>query len=195
VLSRGAVVADRSGSTQEGKASTRNDRPRSAVPAPLTLVMHLAKAIFEPPTLLTIRRRVGQTIADLVFQVSQVLAMLPALPIVVPFPVLWAHPGHPRYRDLRVRLPRRPRLSIDCLGESDQGQQRSRRNKPELHFVYSQGDTDSAKSSSTSVNAWLSGGFRSGGSATVSAFCRCRCRRPHWLGNPPPGGSAALTRS
>jgi hypothetical protein len=29
--------------------------------------MHLAKAIFEPPTLLTIRRRVGQTIADLVF--------------------------------------------------------------------------------------------------------------------------------
>ena len=127
------------------KRRIRNDRARSAIPAPRTFLMRLAKTIFQSPAHFTIRWRVGQMFADLGFLAPHVLAMLPALPIVVPFPVLRTHPGHPRYRDLRVRLPRRPRLSIDCLRENDRGQQRSRRNKPEPHFVYSQGDTDSAK--------------------------------------------------
>jgi hypothetical protein len=63
--------------------------------------MHLAKTIFQSTSLLTIRRRVGQSLADLVFLVSQVLAMLPPLPIVIPLlPVLRADSGSPRYWDL-----------------------------------------------------------------------------------------------
>jgi hypothetical protein len=58
--------------------------------------MHLAKTIFQPPPLLTIRR-IGQTLADLVFLVSQVLAMLPSLPIVIRLlPALRADSGYPR---------------------------------------------------------------------------------------------------
>jgi hypothetical protein len=96
--------------------------------------MHLAKAIFQPPALFAIRRGVGQTIADLVFYVSQVLAMLPALPIAIPLPVLRARSGHPRYRDLHIRLSRRPPLSTDRLRERAREQQRSERGKGELHL-------------------------------------------------------------
>ena len=81
------------------------------------MVMHLAKAIFQPPALFAIRRGVGQTIADVVFYVSQVLAMLPTLAIAIPLPVLRARSGHPRYRDLHIRLSRRPPLSTDRLRE------------------------------------------------------------------------------
>jgi len=96
---------------------TRNDPSRSAFPAARALVMHLAKAIFQPPALFAIRRGVGQTIADVVFYVSQVLAMLPTLAIAIPLPVLRARSGHPRYRDLHIRLSRRPPLSTDRLRE------------------------------------------------------------------------------
>ena len=79
------------------KLSTRNDCARSAIPAPFTFVMHLAKTIFQSSPLLTIRRRVGQTLTDLMFLVSQVLAMLPPLPIVIPLlPALRADSGYPR---------------------------------------------------------------------------------------------------
>jgi hypothetical protein len=66
------------------------------------------------------RRRVGQTLADLVLFVSQVLAMLPSLPIMVPLlPVLRAHSGYPRYWDLYIGLPWKRSLRIDCLRERD----------------------------------------------------------------------------
>jgi hypothetical protein len=111
------------------KLSTRNDCVRSAIPAPLTFVMHLAQTIFQSPPLLTIRRRVGQTLADLVFLVSHVLAMLPSPRL----PALRADSGYPGYWDLYVGLPRKRSLSIDCLRERAREQHHSKSGKSELH--------------------------------------------------------------
>jgi hypothetical protein len=80
--------------------------------------MHLAKTIFQSPPLLTVGRCIGQTLADLMFLVSQVLAMVPPLSIVIPsLPALRANSGYPRYRDLYVGLPRNWGLRIDRLRE------------------------------------------------------------------------------
>jgi len=95
--------------------------------------MHLAKTIFQSPPLLTIRWRVGQAFPDLVLLVSQVLAMLPSLPIVFPLlPVRRAGSGYPRYWDLYVGLPRKMGLRINCLRERAR-EQRSKHGKAELH--------------------------------------------------------------
>jgi hypothetical protein len=100
--------------------------------------MHLAKTIFQSPPLLTIRRRVGQTLADLVFLVSHVLAMLPPLPIVFPLlPALGADSRYPGYWDLYVGLPRKRSLSIDRLRERAPEQHHSKRGKAELHVHHS----------------------------------------------------------
>jgi hypothetical protein len=71
-------------STKAAPAVRRLFTTRSSLPAPLTFVMHLAQAILQSFSLLTIRRRVGQTFADLVFSVPKALAMLPPLSIVFP---------------------------------------------------------------------------------------------------------------
>jgi hypothetical protein len=98
--------------------------------------MHLAKTIFQSPPLITIRRRVGQTFADLVLLVSQVLAMLPSLPIVIPLlPAPRAGSGYPRYRDLYVELTRKGSLSIGCLSERAREQHRVSAAKPNFMFI------------------------------------------------------------
>ena len=73
-------------------------------PAPLTLVTNFAKLTLQSSSLLTIGWRIGQTIANIVFSVSEALAVLA---IVAPFlPALRVHSGYPRERNLNVGLPR-----------------------------------------------------------------------------------------
>ena len=74
----------------------------SAIPAPFTLVMYLAKPILESFSLFP-GARVGQATAKVVFCVPKALAVLP---IVAPLlPALRANSGDPGDRNLNVGLP------------------------------------------------------------------------------------------
>jgi hypothetical protein len=79
----------------------------------MTLVTHFGKLILQSSLLLTIRirRRVGQTIADVVFPVSEALAMLPPVPTGV-LSLLRADTGYPWDGNLNVGLRRGRGLGI-----------------------------------------------------------------------------------
>jgi len=86
----------------------------SAAPAALTLVMHFAKPMLQSLSLFTVGRHVGQSLANVVFSVSEPLAVLPALPIVARLLAgLWAKSGYHGDRDLNVGLRGRRALSKD----------------------------------------------------------------------------------
>jgi hypothetical protein len=76
----------------------------SATSAPLTLVMHFAKPIFQSFSLFAKGRRVGQALANVVFPVPKPLAVSPIVARLLPR--LRAKSGYPRDRDLNVGLPR-----------------------------------------------------------------------------------------
>ena len=96
----------------------------SAIPAPFALVTHFAKLTLQSSSLLTIRWRVGQTIAKIVFSVSGALAVLA---IIAPLlPALRADSGYPRNRNLNRGLPRGWGLRIgwhlrECACEQKRG--------------------------------------------------------------------------
>ena len=144
----------RQGVTRAAHASVRSRAAprlltiRSPIAAPLTFVMHLAQAMLQSFSVLTIRRRVGQTFVELVFLVPKALTVLPPLPIM--FPPLrarrrgnsWNSRYRHRYRDLNVGLSwgrslvglRWGRvLSIDCLREGACEQKRGECGKAGLH--------------------------------------------------------------
>jgi hypothetical protein len=82
-------------------------RPILATVAQLALVMHLTKPVLQSCSILAVRRRVGQTVTKFVFSVSEVLAMLPPLPIIVLLPPGWrAKPRYLRDWNLNIGLPR-----------------------------------------------------------------------------------------
>jgi len=86
----------------------------SAAPAPLTLVMHFAKPMLQSLPLFTVGWHVGQSLANVVFSVSEPLAVLPALPIVARLlPRLGAKSGYHGDRDLNVGLHGGRTLSKD----------------------------------------------------------------------------------
>jgi hypothetical protein len=101
----------------------------SAIPAPLSLVMHLAKSIFQSLSLFPIARPVGQALTAIVFSVPKALAMLPELPGVSSLRSAWrasrgrlAKSRDPRDRNLNVGLPWSLSLSTgwrvrNCAGE------------------------------------------------------------------------------
>jgi hypothetical protein len=110
----------------------------SPIPASFTFVMHLAKTMFQSFSLPTIRRHVGQTLADLVFLVSKALAMLPPLPIVSPLiPGRRGNSGNSRdrdrYRYLNIGLPRRRGLSVDRLRDGTCEQKCDEHGKADFH--------------------------------------------------------------
>ena len=78
----------------------------STTPASLALIVYFTKPMLQSFPLFTVARRIRQTIAKLMFPVSDALAVLPALPIValVP-PRLRCNSGDLWDRDLNVGLP------------------------------------------------------------------------------------------
>ena len=77
--------------------SGRSTCPRrvSTTPASLAIIVYFTKPMLQSFPLFTVARRIRQTIAQLMFPVSEALAVLPVLPIValVP-PRLRGHPGN-----------------------------------------------------------------------------------------------------
>ena len=90
------------------RKSGRPPSPRraSTTPASLALIVYFTKPMLQSFPLFTVARRIRQTIAQLMFPVSEALAVLPVLPIVALIPPrLRGHPGNLWDWNLNVGLP------------------------------------------------------------------------------------------
>jgi hypothetical protein len=92
------------------RKSGRPPSPRraSTTPASLALIVYFTKPMLQSFPLFTVARRIRQTIAQLMFPVSEALAVLPVLPIVALVPPRLRRNSRDLWdRDLNVGLPRR----------------------------------------------------------------------------------------
>jgi hypothetical protein len=123
------------------RKSGRPPCPRrvSTTPASLPIVVHFAEPMLQAFALFTVAGRIRQTIAQLMFSVSEPLAVFPALPIVaLVSPRLRGHPRDLRNWDLHVRLPRRRTLGISRHFREGAGEQdRHTCSKAEFRHSYS----------------------------------------------------------
>jgi hypothetical protein len=90
------------------RKSGRPPCPRrvSTTPASLALIVYFTKPMLQSFPLFTVARRIRQTIAKLMFPVSEALAVLPALPIVALVPPRLRRNSRDLWdRDLNVGLP------------------------------------------------------------------------------------------